>query len=156
MNPNYIGFADSDAFLAAADPAKPINLNVGTKHGKPGRYGLSVDYTILIMSQAHGDEVLYFEHIVHRYQAMSGEPMGFGDSKRIRLAEQAEQAAGRYLGERGFTCRQALLSMPANYVTLDGLPTFLAYDKSSDSYLYIAKDAALQAEAAPLTDGSTG
>lgn len=136
MSQQFIGFADSDKFLAAIDRSRPVNLNVGRKFGRPDkRFGLAVDSTVLTLSQVQGNEVLYFEHVTHRYNVANGHVMDLDEEKHIRLADQVLEAAKQYLQEQGVTWRDALLSMPRNYMTLDGVPTFLQYDKES-GYLY--------------------
>jgi hypothetical protein len=137
MKQNYIGFADSDKFLAAVDRSRSINLNVGRKFGRPDRrFGVAIDSTVITMSQVQGDEVLYFEHVTNRYQTIGGRVMDMDEGKHVRLAEQVQEIAKQYLTDRGVTWRDALLSMPRSYITLDGESTFLKYDKTSDSFLY--------------------
>jgi hypothetical protein len=137
MKQNFIGFADSDKFLAAVDSARPINLNVGRKFGKPDRrFGISVDSTVLTMSQVLGDEVLYFEHITHRYQVANGHILDHDEKKHIRLSAQVEEIAKQYLIDHALTWREALLSMPRTYITLNGHPTFLTWDKENECFRY--------------------
>ncbi len=140
MNQQFIGFADSDKFLAAVDPAKPINLNVGHKCGQPDRrFGISVDSTVITMSQVYGNEVLYFEHVTHRYQVANGYVMDLDERKHIRLGEEVQAAAEMYLKDHGLNWRDALLSMPRDYMTLDGVATFLAYDKDDGGHFRYQK-----------------
>lgn len=143
MKQNFIGFADSDKFLAAINRGLPVNLNVGRKFGRPDkRFGVSIDSTVLTMSQVQGNEVLYFEHVTHRYQVVHGQILELDREKPHRLAEQVLEAAKQYLNDHGVTWREALLSMPSSYITLDGVATFLVYEKESDSYLYRNTEAA--------------
>ena len=135
MKQNYIGFSDSDQFLAAVNKLKPINLNVGRKNGKPGKYGMAIDMTVVCLSQAQGDEVLYFQHATHKYQTLRGEIFDGDQEKPARLAEQVLAAAKQYLIDHGFIFREALLSMPINYITMDGDATFLKYS-SEEGYSY--------------------
>jgi hypothetical protein len=137
MKSHFIGFADSDKFLAAIDRERPVNLNVGRKFGRPDRrFGISVDSTVITLSQVRGNEVLYFEHVTHRYQTTGGQVLDLDEKKHVRLAKQVHKAAEQYLQDRGVSWRDALLSMPRNYMTLDGVATFLRYDKETESYHY--------------------
>ena len=138
MTQSFVGFADSDKFLAALDPSRPVNLNINRQHGKADkRYGLAVDSTVLIMSQVRGCEVLYFEHVVHRYQVMNGQYFVEAEKEEaMRLADQVRKATEEYLSRHNITWRDALLSMPMNYTKLDGEPTFLKWDKETEAYSY--------------------
>ncbi len=133
----FIGFSDSDKFLAAIDPSKPINLNISRKHGRPDkRFGIAVDSTVLTLSQVQGNEALYFAHATHRYQVMNGEVFGLDKDAPKHMADQVQKAVEEYLRRHNITWREALLAMPVNLVTLDGEPTFLKYDIHNHSYSY--------------------
>lgn len=133
---HYIGFADSEKFLEAVERERQINLDVSRKAGRPDRrFGIAVDCTVLTLSQVQGDEVLYFQHVTHRYQTNGGQVMDLDETKHVRLARQVLEITQEYLNEQGVSWRQALLAMPRNYTTLDGDATFLRYDKESQSYL---------------------
>ncbi len=143
MKQNFIGFADSDKFLAAIDRSRPINLNISRKPGRPnGRFGIAVDSTVLRMSQVLENEVLYFEQITNRYQVVGGRVLDADENRHVRLAEQVDEIAQQYLTDHGVTWREALLSMPRSYTTLNGSAPFLQYDKESDSFSYRKAEAA--------------
>lgn len=138
----FIGFASSDKFIDAIDHKRPVNLSVHRKFGKPMKYGISIDNTILIMSQVVDGEVLYFQMTCHRYQTMQGQPLmsDRDPSKVSRISDQVKSFAERYLDDHGLSWREACVSMPANYITLDGEATFLKWDKPADGYLYVDGD----------------
>ncbi len=146
MSQQFIGFADSDKFLGAIDPTKPINLNVSRKYGKPDhRFGISVDSTVITMSQVRGNEVLYFEHATHRFQVANGHVMDLDEEKHIRLGTEVQAAAELYLTDHCLTWRDALLSMPRTYTHLDGVATFLTYDKENGGHYRYSKVQAVNA-----------
>jgi hypothetical protein len=139
MKQNFIGFADSDKFLSAIDKSRPVNLMVGRKNGRADRkYGMAIDCTVLTMSQAKDGEVLYFEYVAHKYQTLHGEIFNCDKERPARLGEQVMKAAGQYLDDHGIAWREALLSMPMNYITMNGEPTFLKWDKE-EGYSYKAE-----------------
>lgn len=141
MKQIFVGFADSDKFLAAVDKNLPVNLSISRKHGKPDRrFGMAIDSTVLNMSQAQPNEVIYFQHVVHKYQVLHGEIFGRDTGKVGRLAEQVRVLTEQYLTERGISWRDAMVSAPVNYVMLDGEPTFLKWDKESDSFQYLLEE----------------
>lgn len=143
MKQQFVGFADSDKFLSACDRSRPINLAVTRKGGKPDRrFGMAVDSTVVTLSQVNDVEVLYFEHVTHRYHVAHGQVFERDETKHQRLAGQVDQAARQYLQDHGFAARDAMLSMPRNYTSLDGLATFLKYDKETESYSYQKADGA--------------
>jgi len=133
----FIGFANSDKFIDAIDHKRPVNLSVHRKFGKPGKYGISIDSTILEMSQVVDGEVLYIQKTCHRYQCLQGSPMERDGGRIERISTQVKNLAERYLDDYGLSWREAYVSMPANYVTLDGEATFLKWDKPADGYLYV-------------------
>lgn len=134
----FVGFANSEKFLAAVDRTRPINLSVARRHGKADRrFGMRIDATVLTMSQVQGSEVIYFEHATHRYSVLNGEIFEKDKDRPHRLAEQVREFAERYLTESGVTWRDAMVSMPVNFVTLDGDAVFLKWDQRQESYLYI-------------------
>lgn len=136
MRQNYIGFTDSDKFLAAIDRSQVVNLTVTHNSGVPNKLGLSVDRAILSISQVRDNEVLYFESVLVRYQMVNGVPLGPDEERHIRLATQALAIAEQYLKDAGVTWREALLSVPKALTVLRGSTTFLHYDKPSDSFQY--------------------
>ncbi len=135
----FIGFADSDKFIEAIDRVRPVNLMIGRKSGKPDKqFGLSIDSSLLIISQIQGDEALYFECVTYRWRVLNGESMDLDQDKPQRLADQAYEAAKHYLDIHGIQYREAMLAMPASYIKMEGQATFLHWDKDSESYSYRA------------------
>jgi len=139
MKQNYIGFTDSDAFLAAIDRTRPVNLSVSHRAGRAdAKLGIAVDTTSVTFSQGNADEVLYFQHVTQRYQVIGGQVMDADDDRPRRLAAQVLEVAKEYLRANDIKFRPALLSMPKNYVALDGHATFLRYYKETDSFQFKA------------------
>jgi hypothetical protein len=138
MKQQFIGFADSNKFLEAIDRSKPVNLFVGQKSGRPDRkFGIAVDATILTMSQVSGDEVLYFNDITHRWQSHGGHVFEADENRPHRLALKVMELTKRWLDDNQVQYREALLSMPTNYITLEGKATFLKYRKDGDTFEYV-------------------
>ena len=146
MTLKFIGFADSDKFIEAVDRSRPVDLTIGRKSGKPDkRFGIAGDSSVLTMSQVQGDEALYFECITYRWTVSNGQSFEIDQDKPRRLADQAFEAAKRYLTDHNIKYREALLAMPISYVKMNGEPTFLKWDKASESYLYYSAEPAKQA-----------
>jgi len=136
QNNHFVGFSTTNDFLQAIDHNKPVNLSVTKKFGERNTYGMSLDQTILTVSQASADEVLYFEQRVHRYQSIHGNPFSCDTKKVNRIAETVRELAIRWLEENGLKWRAAMLAMPSDYLTLDGVAEFLEYNKEEENYVY--------------------
>lgn len=138
MKQQFIGFADSAKFLEAIDRSKPVNLFVGKKSGRPDRkFGVSVDSTILTISQVRDNEVLYFNDATHRWQSVGGHPMERDEGRPYRLSMQVLEHAKHWLDDNQVQYREAMLSMPKNYIQLEGRSTFLKYNKTDDAFEYV-------------------
>lgn len=94
---------------------------------------------MLTMSQVYGSEVLYFEQVTHSYNVVNGHVMDLDEEKHIRLAAEVQAAAELYLTDHCLTWRDALLSMPRNYMTLNGVATFLSYEKEDGGHFRYRK-----------------
>jgi len=135
VNTNFVGFPTPGQFLANIDLSRPVNVMVTRKHGPSGELGIALDSTVLTFSQAGQHETVYFECTVNRYQVYQGKVMD-PSQKVEEIADQVDRHAKQYLTDHEIIWREALLSMPENYHTLNGSPEFLKWDKENKCYVY--------------------
>ena len=137
MKPQYIGFGNSQKFMEAIDPARPVNVFVGRMFGNPDRkYGLATDSIALLMTQVRELEVLYLYDIVLRFRVQNGHILERDEERPMRLATQVFDLARQWLKDHDIPSRDAMLSMPTNLIILEGNSLFMQFNKESDAFDY--------------------
>lgn len=136
---NYICYSTSAEFLANIDKTQPVNAECLSENGKPGKYGMGIATSAVVLSQAGTKECHIFFQPVTRYSTMNGEYFG-KDSEwenHTRRSRTAFELTCAWLETHGLKYRKAMLAVPKNLRKVKGRASYMQYDKESDSYVEV-------------------
>lgn len=132
---NYIGFHTLEKLLQSADRSRPIDAMPVTDPGKPGKFGISLDRHLIMVSQAQPTgEVLYCRIVTAKYQAMAGHGPLDPNNKYAERTHSGWRIVQDEIRARGFDLREGMVSMPKGFQYLDGDADCLRYNKETDLF----------------------
>lgn len=134
MTKNFVGFHTLEQLLKQADPERPIDALAITQPGPTGKYGISIEKQMIMVTQfsANG-ETLYCRIVTGHYQVLAGQIMSTRhDFPAIGLS--AWLIVHEEIKQRGFTLREAVAALPRNLTFLDGSAECLHFNTQSDRY----------------------
>lgn len=125
---HFFGYELVETWAGVIDPAHPVYALLH-RQDAPGDLGSTIERHLITVSQPDdAGHLHYCRIVVGRLTRCGGQPWEEDAAKRLAQSQAAWGIVRAWLGEQGFTVREALAAFPRDVVLMEGGTRFLVWD----------------------------